>query len=63
MYICIYLLIDVKLFSDVETREIVVRGTTEDDVGALNEKSDKVGSDLEVSFEEEQLKNDTGKIV
>ena len=63
MYICIYLLIDVKLFSDVETREIVVTGTTEDDVEALNEKSDKVDSDLEVSFEEEQLKNETGKIV
>ena len=61
VYICIYLLIDGKLFSDVETREIVVTGTTEDDVEALNEKSDKVDSDLEVAFEEEQNRVDVAK--
>ena len=62
MYICIYLLIDVKLFSDVETREIIVTGTTEDDVEALNEKSDKVDSDLEIAFEEEQNCVDVAKV-
>ena len=43
-----------KLFSDVEIGETVGTGTTEDDVEALNEKSDEVDSDLEVATEEEQ---------
>ena len=50
-----------KLLSDVEIREIVGTGTTEDDVEALNEKSDEVDSDLEVAIEEEQNRVDVAE--
>ena len=45
-----------KLLSDVEIGEVEVVGTgiAEDDVEALNEKSDEVDSDLEVANEAEQ---------
>ena len=42
------------MLSDFEIGEIVQTGTTEDDVEALNEKSDEVDNDLEVAIEEEQ---------
>ena len=43
-----------KLLSDVEIGEIVGTGRPEDDADALNEESDEVDGDLEVSIEEEQ---------
>ena len=51
-----------KLLSDVEIGEIVGTGTTEDDIEALNEKSDEVDSDLEVAIEEEQNRVDVAEV-
>ena len=51
-----------KLLSDVEIAEIVGTGTTEDDVEALNEKSDEVDSDLEVVIKEEQNRVDVAEV-
>ena len=51
-----------KLLSDVEIGEIVGTGTTEDDVEALNEKSDNFDSDLEVAIEEEQNLVDVAEV-
>ena len=51
-----------NLLSDVEIGEIVGTGTTEDDVGALNKKSDEVDSDLEVAIEEEQHRVDVAEV-
>ena len=44
-----------KMLSDVETGEIVGAGRAEDDVEALNEESDEVDNDLEVTNDEEQI--------
>ena len=48
--------------SDFEIGEIVQTGTTEDDVEALNEKSDEVDNDLEVAIEEEQNDADVAEV-
>ena len=47
-----------KLLSNVEIWEVVGASTAEDDVEALNERSDEVDDDLEVATEEEQNRID-----
>ena len=52
-----------KLLSDVEIGEIVGAGRPEDDADALNEESDEVDGDLEVSIEEEQnIRTDVAEV-
>ena len=47
-----------KLLSNVEIWEVVGASRAEDDVEALNERSDEVDDDLEVATEEEQNRID-----
>ena len=48
--------------SNVEIGEIVVAGRAQDDVEVLNEKSDDVDGELEVSIEEEQNRVDVAEV-
>ena len=51
-----------KLLSDVEIREIVGAGRAEVDVEVLNEESDEVDGDLEVTINEEQNRADVARV-
>ena len=50
------------MLSNVEIGEIVVAGRAQDDVEVLNEKSDDVDGELEVSIEEEQNRVDVAEV-
>ena len=51
-----------KLLSNVEIWEVVGASRAEDDVEALNERSDEVDDDLEVATEEEQNRIDVAEV-